>query len=253
MNRRIPALAAALTTLLLMLATAAPVLAGGWAEIVADPAAAEPPVQGEDIEVGFTVMQHGETPAPWEQATVRFTDLQSGRSFEVTATSTGADGHFLATTTIPTAGFWSWTVTLGQLATDQVAFPLTVHTPSGVAPTLDPALVLTRIDAARREAVNSTNGTLRTELDGVNAQLATTRAMADRLQQEVLTLQKQLNEVGQAGTAPASEGLSPLAIVLIAILAGATAGFVMVRIAGSPGPRNVEVGLSPTPRGADPA
>lgn len=255
MIRRSPA-AAALAALVLALLTAMPALAGGWAEIVADPAPADPPVAGEEVEIGFTVMQHGVTPAPWESATVRFTELQSGRSFETAAVSTGDDGHFIATTTIPSAGFWTWTVTLGQLISDGVAFPLTVHTASGEAPVLDPTVVLAAIDAARREAEKASTSTLFIEMERVNTQLDTTRALADRLQREVVALQAQVSAgdaTGAATDGPRSEELPILAVATIAILAGAAAGFAMAWLAGRPGPRNVDVALSPAPRGADPA
>ena len=57
-------LAAALAALALLLTLTVPVLAGGWAEIVADAQTTEtPPVEGQPIDIGFVVLQHGETPA----------------------------------------------------------------------------------------------------------------------------------------------------------------------------------------------
>ena len=76
MIRRIAAVVAAMAMLLVL---AIPAVAGGWAEIVADGQTTTPPVEGQPTEVGFKVMQHGETPAPWETATVRFTELGSRR------------------------------------------------------------------------------------------------------------------------------------------------------------------------------
>ena len=88
MIRRFAAIVAA-TAMVLVLAV--PVLAGGWAEIVAD-GGTTTPEEGSSMEVGFRVMQHGETPAPWESATVRFTNSSTGEKFDVVARNDRPDG-----------------------------------------------------------------------------------------------------------------------------------------------------------------
>ena len=93
-------LAATLAAVALLLALAAPVLAGGWAEIMADAQTVEPPVEGKPTVVGFRVLQHGETPAPWETATVHFTNTSTGETLDVVATNDREDGHFTATATL---------------------------------------------------------------------------------------------------------------------------------------------------------
>ena len=60
-------------------------------------------------------MQHGVTPAPWVTATVHFVDMSSGETIDVVAKNDNANGHFVATATLPRAGFWSWQVTLEDL------------------------------------------------------------------------------------------------------------------------------------------
>ena len=61
-------LRAAAAALLLLTLGGATVLAGGWATIAADDAIPPVPRAGEDVEYGFTVLQHGVTPAGFEDA-----------------------------------------------------------------------------------------------------------------------------------------------------------------------------------------
>jgi len=97
MIRRLAAILAA-TAMLLVLAV--PVLAGGWADIVAD-GQTTTPKEGGSVEIGFRVMQHGVTPAPWETATVHFLNSSTGTTFDVVAKNDDPNGHFVATATIP--------------------------------------------------------------------------------------------------------------------------------------------------------
>jgi hypothetical protein len=139
MIRRLAALVAACA---LLLTLAVPVLAGGWADIVADAQTTEPPIEGQPVDIGFVVLQHGVTPAPWETATVHFTNGSNGTTIDVSATSDGADGHFTATAVLPEAGDWSWKVTLQDLQTDQVPVALQVAAApaSAPGPALAPAI-----------------------------------------------------------------------------------------------------------------
>jgi hypothetical protein len=134
-------LAAAVAALALLLSLTVPVLAGGWAEIVADAQTTEPPVEGQPLDVGFVVLQHGETPAGWETATVHFTNASTGQTIDVTATNDRPDGHFVATATLPDAGVWTWQVTLKDLQSNHSPVTLTVAAAAGQAP-LDGAIGL---------------------------------------------------------------------------------------------------------------
>ncbi len=248
MFRRLVAAVAALTLALLL---AAPALAGGWAEIVADGRTAEPPpVEGQPIELGFMVMQHGETPAGWESPTVTFTEVATGKTFQVTATGSGPDGHFVARATLPNAGFWTWSVTLRDLATDPVSHSLAVHTTAGVAPTLDPAMALATIDRVRREVTTQMTSTLFAETERINGQLDGQRAITtslaadvDRLAAERDALALRLDAAEEAIAAGGS-GIPLVGIVTVAVLAGAIAGFAMAWLGGRSRPRDIEV--SPT-------
>jgi len=149
MLRRIAAVIAA-TALLLVLAL--PAMAGGWAEIEAD-AQTKTPTEDTPFEVGFTVLQHGQTPAPWESATVHFIDAGTGEAFDVVATNDRADGHFVATATVPHAGYWSWQVRLADLESQHVPVRMTVLTASGATPPFDPSTVLSAVDTAKTDAL----------------------------------------------------------------------------------------------------
>jgi hypothetical protein len=245
MTRRI---AASLAALGLLLVITAPVLAGGWAEIVADAQTTEPPVEGTPIEVGFTVLQHGQTPAPWESPTVHFTDSTTGKQIDVVATNDRPDGHFVATATLPQAGFWTWQVTLRDLASEQPPVAVTVLTASGAQPPFDPSITLTAIDRAKREMVEVMNSRFGPEIERLDGLLAAERSRTERLETELGAL-----EVDRVATADGGDGLPIIGLVTIAVLAGATAGFAMAWLAGRPRPR---VTLSPAPnpasRGADP-
>jgi hypothetical protein len=204
-------LASALAALTLVLLLAAPVLAGGWAEIVVDAQAdTAPPTEGQPITLGFTVLQHGVTPAGWEQPTVHLTDVLTGTTTDLAATARGKDGHFVATVTLPTSGFWTWTVSLRDLASDSIPTALAVRTADGQPPVInEPSTLTARVDAL------------------------------------------------EAAAAQGAEDLPLLAVVTLAVLAGATAGLVMAWLAGRSAPRETVSDPAskpaPSPRGSTPA
>jgi hypothetical protein len=235
MIRRLTAAFAALAMLLIL---AVPVLAGGWAEIVADAqTTTEPPVEGQPIDIGFLVLQHGVTPAGWETATVHFTNASTGKTMDVVATNDRPDGHFVATATLPEAGFWSWQVTLKDLESDHLPIALTVRTAAGELPGYDPSRTIanqflpeiTRLEAMiRAEQVKT---------DGLTAQMSAITSERDAL-------------AARLAAAEGAGGLSIIAVLTLAVLGGATAGFAMAWLAGRPGPT---AKVSPVPRGVDPA
>jgi hypothetical protein len=106
----------AATTSLLALAIAAPAVAGNWAVSTLD----EPPptpVAGVATSLGFTILQHGVTPAPWVTATLVLSGPEAER-LEVPLRADGDLGHFLAAVTFPQAGEWTWSITLVELGSD---------------------------------------------------------------------------------------------------------------------------------------
>ena len=239
-------LAAAVVAVAMVLALAGPAAAGGWAEIVAD-ADTEPPIAGEPIALGFTVLQHGQTAAPWETPTVHLRNVATGDTIDVVGINDRSDGHFVATVTVPEAGYWSWQVTLRDLIAEQPAQTLAVRDHDGALPAFDPGAALGAIEQARREVTDA----LYTEIGRLDGALLRERERTDRLAADLRTLAAAGDPVA-AQTAPA-EGAAALplaAIVTLAILAGALAGAAMAWLAGRP---RVAALLRPTAREADPA
>ena len=102
-----PGIAFALTVLL-SLALAMPVAAGGWAVITLDELPVDV-VAGEPLTVGFTVLQHGHAPMDGLDPTVT-ARLDKDAQFVVNAEPSGKPGHYTATLTFPGAGDWSWSI-----------------------------------------------------------------------------------------------------------------------------------------------
>jgi hypothetical protein len=251
MLRRIAATFAALAMLLVL---AVPVVAGGWAEIVADAQTTKPPVEGTPIEVGFKVMQHGVTPAPWETATVHFVDVSSGDKIDVVAANDNPNGHFAATATLPHAGYWSWQVTLQNLESSQVPVSLAVRTADGRLPAFDPASTMAAIERAKAQVSNELTARFSNETARLEGQAQADRVTIATLSAQVGAMKSDRTKLADrvAALEGGNSGLPLLALISIAALAGAAAGFAMAWLAGRPVPTPT-VPLSPAPRGVDPA
>ncbi len=256
MSRRLAAIVAALAMTLVL---AAPVAAGGWAEIVADAKTSESttdPTVGAVVEVGFTVLQHGETPAPWETATVHFTNASTGETLDVAATNDRPDGHFVARADLPAAGYWIWQVTLRDLASDHLPVGLTVRLADGSMPRYDPADTFAASAGARHEIARSAQTGLPAEVARLDQSILAQEARTDRLTEQVDVLAAERDALAQQVAAAVerapvgSESMPVMGVITLAVLAGAAAGFATAWLGNRPGPR---VTLSPAPREADPA
>lgn len=242
-------LAAAFAALSLVLLLAAPAVAGGWADIVADAQTADPPVEGQPVEVGFRVLQHGVTPAGWETATVHFTNTSTGETIDVVATNDGDNGHFVASAALPEAGYWTWQVTLKDLVSEHAPVAQRVTTASGQLPAYDPSSTAIAIARAKQDVIDDMNARFYPEIERLDGLLLVQQSRTDRAleQANVITAERDLLATRLAA-AEGAGGLPLLAVVTLAVLAGATAGFAMSWLAGRPGP---SVTLNPTPREAD--
>jgi hypothetical protein len=88
-------------------ASASSVSAGGWAVTSLDelPAA----TAGESIDVGFTILQHGQTPAVLEAGVGLELVLADGTTEFFPAVAEGVPGHYVATVTFPVeSGSYQW-------------------------------------------------------------------------------------------------------------------------------------------------
>lgn len=121
--------------LFLSLLTATPSLAGGWAVVTLDELPTNV-VAGEPLTIGFTVLQHGQTPMAGLTPTVTAT-LDKSEQFVVYARPDGKTGHYTATLTFPQEGEWNWSIQAFTM--DQPMPALTVAAPAAAAVTDAPA------------------------------------------------------------------------------------------------------------------
>jgi hypothetical protein len=121
--------------LAITLAFAAPAMAGGWAVTTLD----ELPTfhAGQTYAVGYTIRQHGVTPIDVSQVfgggtteiQILGPDGHQAQSFR--GVQTGPVGHYVAQVRFPSAGKWSWSVTQGAFAPQQLG---TIDVLAAVAP-----------------------------------------------------------------------------------------------------------------------
>jgi hypothetical protein len=95
-------------TLILALAFAIPVFAGGWAIITLDEMPTDV-VAGEPLTIGFTVLQHGQTPMTGLSPTIS-AGLYQKANLVADAEPDGKPGHYTATLTFPKEGDWNWSI-----------------------------------------------------------------------------------------------------------------------------------------------
>jgi hypothetical protein len=95
---------------LLSVAAPHPVDAGGWAVTTLDPM--EMPAPGDQVDVGFTIRQHGVTPVAVSDVSILVTDA-SGATETFAAHPDGTTGHYVAPVTFPAAGSYRWSVVQG--------------------------------------------------------------------------------------------------------------------------------------------
>lgn len=217
---------AALAALLLGAGTA---MGGGWATITADEAAAgDQPRAGEADEFGFTVLQHGVTPAGFVQATLVVEDISTGKTIRVAATPQGADGHFVAKVTFPNAGYWSWRVDLTDLIPESPPRIVTVLTAEGALPLFDPSTALTMVERAKSDLRSELDAAYGQRVTALESSLTVVQSRASALERQRDALVERIAAAESGAPAGAAGGGVPLAATLaLAVLAGAMAGFVM--------------------------
>jgi hypothetical protein len=233
-NRLFRALAAAL---LIAGFTVTSASAGGWATITADRTNPPQPHAGVPFTFGFTVLQHGVTPAGWVHPTFVGTNVTTGARVEATATSQGADGHFVATVTIPSAGNWTWQVELAELMVETPPAALVVATASGKLPALDTPQMVAALERQRAEIQADYQAQLAAQADSLRQEMNQLSTQIKVLETQRDTLNKQVGQLEArpiASSSGAPEGPLLAGVILLAVLAGATAGFVITYLGRSP-------------------
>lgn len=105
--RKLSILAFAVFLVVLLMPTGA--LAGGWAVITLDELP-QAPIAGQPLLVGFTVLQHGQTPMTDLDPTITLRNPANGDSIVVNAQPDGEPGHYTAELLFPGAGNWNWSI-----------------------------------------------------------------------------------------------------------------------------------------------
>ncbi len=230
MTRRIPRVLAAATLLVALSAGAAS--AGGWATIQADSGNPPQPNAGEPFTFGFTVLQHGVTPAGWETPTFLGINGATGERVEAKAVAQGADGHFVATVTLPSGGFWTWQVLLTDLIVETAPQPMAVALADGTMPAMDPGTMLSALERVRTEIRAEYQAQLFTETDALRSQITQLDSQVEYLYGQREALAKQIDGLAANPTtgAPAADSVPLFAVVGIAVLAGAISGFAMTML-----------------------
>ena len=124
-------------------------MAGGWAEVRADATTTtQPPIEGQPIEIGFTVLQHGETPAGWVTPTVHFYHLGTGATIDAPATASGPTATSSPPSDRPAARLDGDLP--GAVPIDRVT--IAVHHRDGTAPAFDPAAAVTAVAGSGQRA-----------------------------------------------------------------------------------------------------
>jgi hypothetical protein len=122
--RKTTVLAGALLLAAAILGHAPPAGAGGWAVSALD--ATPVPVSGQELQVGFTVRQHGVSPVNPEGEVGIEVRSGSGAVTGFAARPEGATGHYVADVTFPEAGRFTWQILQGWFApTDLGAIDVT--------------------------------------------------------------------------------------------------------------------------------
>ena len=254
MSTRILRAAAAATLMLVIGATA--VSAGGWATIVADDAQPPEPRAGEDVEYGFTVLQHGVTPADFEDPTLRLTNTLTGDTFDVHAEASGPPGHFVARFSFPSGGSWSYGVQLRDLLVETQPVTAMVLEADGSAPVIDMTQAFGAIERAKTEASESIRSELLPRIDQLERDLGGVQQQAASLRGEIRTLTEERDDLaaqvaaatGSTDSATSPTDIPPLGVVILAVLGGALAGFAMAWLGQRRDPTFIEDEAAPSGR-----
>ena len=105
--RRRRALASFALGALAALTVTATAFAGGFAIANLDSTPSDPQPR-KPIQIGFTLLQHGETPINWANVTLAATNRDTGERVTAPARPQGKAGHYVVSVTFPSAGTWDW-------------------------------------------------------------------------------------------------------------------------------------------------
>jgi len=111
-------------------ALATPALAGGWAVTTFDDMPGQL-VSGKEYALGYTIRQHGETPINVGKTEI-LAVAASGRTLSFPGRAEGAVGHYIAAVFFPAGGTYTWQVTQGDFAPQDLG-KITILAAAGTA------------------------------------------------------------------------------------------------------------------------
>ncbi len=130
MSRMLGRIGAALVAAIALLALTTSAVAGGWAVTTFDQLPAEFHA-GQPYALGYTIRQHGQTPIHVDRTEIVVSGSDGTTVF--TGTPEGAIGHYVARVTFPATGAYSWRVTQGAFAPQELGSVI-VTAGTGAAP-----------------------------------------------------------------------------------------------------------------------
>jgi hypothetical protein len=143
-------------------------------------------------------------------------------------------------------------VSMPELIVDSVPVTMEVLTASGTVPAFDPAVAMTAIEQAKRDLRREMDSSLGPQFTDLESSISGLRNQTAALENRVQALTTSRDELAArlASAEAGSGGVPVLGIVLLAVLAGATAGFAMAWLGGRPTSATIRPARS---SGADPA
>jgi hypothetical protein len=196
-----------------------PALAGGWAVTTFDDMPGQI-VSGKEYALGYTIRQHGETPINVAKTEI-LAVAASGRTLSFPGRSEGAVGHYVAAVFFPTGGTYTWQVTQGDFAPQDLG-KITILAAAGTA-TDDKKVTSDKTAADKAAADKAITADKATALD--NAAAAEKAAASDKAAAAEKAAAANNGVAAPAG-APAAQNSDPVRSALPFAAAAAAAMFI---------------------------
>ena len=209
-------------------ALATPALAGGWAVTTFDDMPGQF-VSGKEYALGYTIRQHGATPVNVSKTEILAVAV-SGRTLSFPGKSEGAVGHYVATVFFPAGGTYTWQVTQGDFAPQDLG-KVTILAAAGTA-TDDKKATTDKTAAEKAAADKALTGDKAAALD--KAAAAEKAAASDKAaaaekaaaSDKAAAAQKAGSAITAPASAPATQSSDPVRSALPFAAAAAAAMFI---------------------------
>ena len=136
----------------------------------------------------------------------------TGARVEAKAVAQGADGHFVATVTLPSGGYWTWQVQLTELIVETPPQAIAVTLADGTMPAMDTGAMLSAIERVRSEIRTEYQAQLFSETDGLRTKIGILESKVTSLQHEREVLAKQVATLSAPAAPAAPAGALSVAV-----------------------------------------